>query len=133
MSGTECSVAGSRFGSLVGSVSSYWSQTNGRCREGHDGLWVCPGQGCVVWLLWDASSWSLSFWGSNCCGVLVPHMLLKFLFRIISTNFSAQWNNVCATATLCAKGWCDWKPRYLSVCALFHNVVVVREPSLWCV
>ena len=34
-------------------------------------LWVCPGQGCMVWLLWDASSWSLGSWGSHCCGVLV--------------------------------------------------------------
>ena len=88
-------------------------------------LWVCPGQGCVVWLLWDASSWSLGFGGSHCFGVLVSHASsLSFSGKSVQI-FSARWNNVRATATLCARGWCDWKSKYLSVCVLFRNTVVV--------
>ena len=58
-------------------------------------------------------------------------LLLIFLYGKISTNLFSTMEQ--CTATLCARGWCDWKSKYLSVCVLCRNTVVVRKPSLWCV
>ena len=58
------------------------------------------------------------------------NVLLLFVL-VHQCRSSAWWSRVCATATLWAKEWCNWKCRYLSVCVLLGSTVVVREPSLW--
>ena len=58
-------------------------------------------EGCRVKLLWDTGLWSLGFWGSHCCGVLVPHVVSHLLFWDNQYRSSQLDETICVPLPFC--------------------------------